>query len=132
MKSLRLWEGLLIGLTAAFLVFLAGYFAGQSGGARARGGVVIETERSASPEISAAVQSPAAGPSAPAEGTPVNINLAGKEELAELPGIGEVLAERIIAYRTENGPFRAKDELMDVDGIGEGKYAACKDWITIE
>lgn len=57
----------------------------------------------------------------------VDINAARADELAYLPGIGEGLAERIIAYRDENGPFSGLDELMNVDGIGEGKLAAIRD-----
>ena len=39
------------------------------------------------------------------------------EELDQLPGIGEVLAGRIVAYREENGPFTAVEELLEVSGI---------------
>ncbi len=49
----------------------------------------------------------------------VDINSAGVEELMSLPGIGEVLARRIVAYREEHGPFKRVDELGNVEGIGE-------------
>ena len=49
---------------------------------------------------------------------PVNINTASKKELDALPGIGEVLAQRIIEYRSANGPFRSVDDLTKVKGIG--------------
>ena len=49
---------------------------------------------------------------------PVNINTASKKELDALPGIGEVLAQRIIDYRSANGPFSTVDELTKVKGIG--------------
>lgn len=62
----------------------------------------------------------------------VNINTATAEELTDLPGVGEVLAERIIAYREEHGAFRAAEELMEVDGIGEGKFADMEEWIILE
>ena len=39
-----------------------------------------------------------------------------------LPRIGETLAERILAYRAENGSFVSTEQLMDIDGIGEGTY----------
>lgn len=48
----------------------------------------------------------------------LNINTASKAQLMELPGIGEIIADRIIIYRTENGPFQTIDDLMNVDGIG--------------
>ena len=62
----------------------------------------------------------------------VNVNTDTAEELERLPGVGEALAERIIAYREENGPFRKAEELMNVNGIGEGKFADLKDWIILE
>ena len=61
----------------------------------------------------------------------VNINVASQEELMLLPGIGEKLAESIVEYRTENGKFRYIEDIMDVDGIGKGKFNAIKDIIVI-
>ena len=53
------------------------------------------------------------------EDGPVCINTASPEELETLPGIGPKLAERIVAYREENGPFTTVEELCEVSGIGE-------------
>ncbi|MDR1157339.1 MAG: helix-hairpin-helix domain-containing protein [Oscillospiraceae bacterium] len=61
---------------------------------------------------------------------PVNINRATAEELTDLPGVGPVLAERIIAWRTEHGGFSDPSQLMEVSGIGEKRYAQLKDLIT--
>ena len=61
---------------------------------------------------------------------PVNINTANQYELMTLPGIGEVLALRIIAYREDNGGFRAPEELLNVEGIGQIKLIAILDYIT--
>jgi len=58
-----------------------------------------------------------------------DINSASKEELSELPGIGEALSEGIIAYREKNGPFDTEERLMDVPKIGEKRYAALKKYI---
>ena len=52
----------------------------------------------------------------------LDINSASQIQLMELQGIGELLAERIIAYREANGPFHTTDELLNVDGIGEKNY----------
>lgn len=52
--------------------------------------------------------------------TAVDLNSASVEELMLLPGIGEVLAERIVAYRREHGPFTSVEGLLAVPGIGEG------------
>ena len=61
----------------------------------------------------------------------LNINTATQDELDSLPGIGPSLAERIISYREENGNFKSTDELQNVKGIGDAKYADIKDKITV-
>ena len=61
----------------------------------------------------------------------VNINSAGPGELQSLPGIGPVTAQYIIDYRNKRGPFRSKDELKNITGIGEKKYEKIKDAISI-
>lgn len=59
----------------------------------------------------------------------VNINLATKEELMTLPGIGEAKAEMIITYRTEQGGFKKPEDIMQISGIKEGVYNKIKDKI---
>jgi competence ComEA-like helix-hairpin-helix protein len=49
---------------------------------------------------------------------PIDINRAGAEELTSLPGIGPALAQRIVAYREEHGPFPSIEALQQVSGIG--------------
>lgn len=61
----------------------------------------------------------------------VNINTASAEELTGLSGIGPSKADAIIAYRTDNGAFTKAEDLMNVDGIGEGTYSRIKDQITV-
>ena len=63
--------------------------------------------------------------------SPLNLNTATQEELAQLPGIGEELARRIVEYREANGAFESVEELMEVSGIGEGKFAGLDGRITI-
>jgi competence protein ComEA len=63
--------------------------------------------------------------------SPLNLNTATAEDLTLLPGIGEGLAERIVKYREANGPFESVEELMEVSGIGEAKFAALEGRVTV-
>lgn len=61
----------------------------------------------------------------------VNINTASASELITLDGIGESTAAKIIAYRQANGSFASIEEIKKVSGIGDRKYEAIKDRITV-
>ncbi len=60
----------------------------------------------------------------------INVNTASKEELEKLPGIGKVIAERIIKYRKEHGFFSAPSDLLGVKGIGKKKLEKIRSMIT--
>ena len=62
----------------------------------------------------------------------VNINTAGEKELCALPGIGPVLAGRIVKDREEGGVFRSKAELKRVKGIGDKKFERMEDMLLVE
>ena len=64
-------------------------------------------------------------------GVVVNINLADATQLQMISGIGPVTAEKIIAYREENGPFTKKEDIKNVSGIGDKTYESLKDFITV-
>ncbi|WP_240958154.1 ComEA family DNA-binding protein [Streptomyces barkulensis] len=82
------------------------------------------------PPTAAAVPGPPAAGSAagggPAAGGPVSLNSATAEQLDTLPGIGPVMAQRIIDHRTERGGFSSVGELREVSGIGERRFAELK------
>lgn len=62
---------------------------------------------------------------------PININRATASDLDVLDGIGPVIAKRIIAFRTTNGPFTAIEDLLKVSGIGDAKFAQFKEKIRV-
>jgi len=61
----------------------------------------------------------------------IDINRAQPWLLEALPGIGEVLAQRIVDYRSQNGPFRRIEDLLNVSGIGPATFEQIKDFITV-
>lgn len=61
----------------------------------------------------------------------VHLNRATAEDLETLPGVGPVLAERIVEYREQHGPFTTVEDLLDVPGIGEAKLAVLRDQVVV-
>ncbi|MBQ8961134.1 MAG: helix-hairpin-helix domain-containing protein [Ruminococcus sp.] len=68
---------------------------------------------------------------APTEPLLLELNLATAEELQLLPGIGQSLAQRIVDYRASVGQFRNIEELMDVNGIGQGIFDGLRSYIYV-
>jgi competence protein ComEA len=67
----------------------------------------------------------------PVSGNRININTASAAELEALPRVGPALAQRIVDYRVAHGPFRAIEDVMQVNGIGPATFGQIKDLITI-
>lgn len=156
---LRRFEFIFIGITLAFVCFMGGFFSGrnvssvsiaeittQNGDSAS---ITITTEarqvadassvsqqRSDSPEPAATQDTTVAVQIDIVEqpiitDSRVNINTASHSQLTSLPGIGSVLAERIIDYRVRNGNFSRIEELRNVSGIGERRFEAIADLITV-
>jgi competence protein ComEA len=75
----------------------------------------------------------AAGPAVAgaAPGGPVNLNTATLAQLDTLPGVGPVLAQRILDHREQHGGFRSVSDLRQVEGIGDARYEQLKDLVTV-
>jgi competence protein ComEA len=61
----------------------------------------------------------------------INVNLATVKQLAGLPGIGKVTAERIVVFREANGPFATIDDLLKINGLGKKTLAKIRDQISV-
>ena len=117
-------QKLLIGLTLVFAAFIAGLFLGRNFN---RQPVQIQPL----PAVTAAAVPPLSLVTEPTAPSIININTSTVEEIQVLPGIGPLLAQRIVEYREENGPFETNGELMNVSGIGEKKLEEIWDYITV-
>ena len=117
-------------LACACLILAAFLFGSYLG--RNISGVTIQTSvvinGSTTSSATATASSPAS--SATQVGGKININTADLYALMSLPGIGETYAQRIIDYRTANGPFKNIEDIKNVDGIGDKRYESIKNLIT--
>ena len=126
-----------ITLAAAFLAFCLGF--GVARWTQHTDGVTVRTARtipaqteSALPSVPAASAPTEKSTAAPTEPGPLDLNRATAQELTTLPGIGEVLAQRIVDYREAHGSFQSVEELIAVEGIGEGKLEKLRELVTVE
>ena len=118
----------LVGLTLLFVGFIAGMLVGRN---IEDDGVTIQTN----PPHLASTRAPAqaAGETQPQDkDQKININTAHLALLDTLPGIGPVLAQRIIDYREAHGPFQSISELSYVEGIGTERMLVIYDLISVE
>ena len=86
-------------------------------------------ETAPSAEVAAGGGPAASGPGPPAG--PVDLNQASVEQLDVLPGVGPSIAQAIVNYRAEHGPFASVDDLLDVRGIGPAKLDALRPQVTV-
>lgn len=119
-------ESFLLMMAAVFFLAMAGLYA-QAVSAAEGTEYIITTEQKAAQPV---VPEPEENPEEEAAG-PVDINTAAAEELQNLPGVGPVLAQRIVEYREANGPFASMEDLLGVKGIGEATLDKFRDRITV-
>ena len=65
------------------------------------------------------------------ESSLISLNQASSSQLEDLPGVGPALAGRMVDWRTANGGFKSKEDLLNVAGIGDKLFAAVKDLVTL-
>lgn len=120
---------ILVILTIAFAAFTVGFFLGRN-----------HTCTPVTVSVPAAMQTVPAPTSAaepietapePTVVFPIDIRRADKEEFMALPGIGDVLADRILTYREQNGGFERVEDLLNVEGIGKKRFEEIYMLITI-
>lgn len=112
-------------VTLIFCAFAVGFFLGRSVN---NGSIQVSAIPTVSPTQETGVTT------APTEGSvqfPLDINTASVDELTALSGIGATLAQRIVDYRSEKGPFESLSDLLEVEGIGAKKLETILDDITI-
>lgn len=112
-------------VTGVFLVFTLGFFLGRN---LVRPAV---TTTRAAPSAESIMETEIDSQSETVEVPyPIDINAASARVLAQLPGIGGVIAQRIVDYRDANGPFASIDDLTQVEGIGKTRLNEIRPYIT--
>jgi len=94
--------------------------------------IILENESAQPPPADPAPVETSDAAGAPSGGDgKININIASQSELMDLPGIGNVLASRIVDYRRQHGDFLRIEDIRNVSGIGEKRYEAIENHITV-
>ena len=129
MAGMTRYERAVLGAAAAFLLFIGGWFLGNQN--RSASYQVTTTRQDQQNAVVQPEQSRPEKPDSLLEGERINLNEADLYDLQRLPGIGEKRAGDILAYRQENGPFESVEELMQINGIGEGILEELRNYVTL-
>lgn len=121
-------EKIVLALTAIALCAAAVFLALDARGS-GRYSISALPEEAAAVVLRESVQPP---PASAETAEKLDLNTASAEELARLPGIGEVRAAEIVRYREENGLFAYPEDVMEVYGIGEGIYNEIREYVTAQ
>ena len=116
---MKKYPWILLGITGIFLCVLLGVFIGRN------------LRTSYIPLKGDNIQSSSTDSTQNQADGRIDINTASAEQLQLIPGIGEVLAQRIIDYRTEHTAFTTVEELMEISGIGQVKFAQMKPYVKV-
>lgn len=114
---------IILTITLSFVFLITGIFVGRN---TISGTLTVETTKQSANTTTDATEDNGL------KNGKININKAGIEELSLLPGIGETLAIRIVAYRNTNGNFESIEDIMNVSGIGEGTMSQIEKYITVD
>ena len=125
-----------VSILACACLILAAFLGGMYLGRNLSGGSiqtsVLSTQATTPATQDTVASSASSTPSSVSQGNgKININTADLYELMRLDGIGETYAQRIIDYRNANGPFTDIADIKNVTGIGEKRFEAIKDSITV-
>lgn len=115
----------MITVTIVFCAFAGGFFLGRN---LNHSPISLSASHTPGTTVQADTEASAASDT---KSVSVNLNTATVEDFMTLPGIGEVLARRIVAYRDANGPFESIADLTKVEGIGDKKLEEILDHITL-
>lgn len=127
--KIKRFELIILAITLSFAAFTIGFFVGRK---TVSGSFTVETQNVISTAYTSEQQSEDTEKYQDELSELININTAAAEDLITLPGIGDVIAQRIIDYRNEHGNFETIEDIMNVSGIGASTYDKISSLITVE